>query len=203
MAIIDEWVNKTIEQVYQAAENARKRLIDIAQQQRIIIKDDFTKLSKQLNDMRENESFFEQDIEYMKNKCSRLKAAVNQVNTNINTTDVYRSLDGAITFKQAEKATIEVLSYVENIIKHQKSDKQIKLPHDGRLCLGDDFVLIKNNTDYSIVNFDDNSMRSVSLEISDPTVFCWSSFHNVFFSKNGFSSIKAIQFIPFLNTSRR
>jgi hypothetical protein len=202
MDIIDEWVKKTIEQVYQAADKARQRLIDIAQEQRTNIKDEFTELSKQLNNMRENENFFEQDVTMMKDECSRLKAAVNQVNIDLNTADVYRFLDGAITFQQTEQATIEVLSYVENILKHQTPYKQIKLPHHGTLFLGDEFVLIKNNTDYSMVNFGNNSMKSLSLETLEAEVHCWSSYHNAFFSMDKFDK-EIIQVTPVPHTSRQ
>jgi len=202
MNIIDKWVKKTIKQVHQVADNARQRCINIAQEQRTNIKDEFNDLSKQLNDMHKNESFFEQDVANMKDKCDRLKAAVNQVNININTTDVYHFLDEAITINQAEQTATEILSYVENVLKDRKPYKQIQLPHDGTLYLGDGFALIKNNTDYSIVNFGDNSMRSIPLDIPAQTVFCWSSSHNAFFSNSGPSS-KIIQFFSVLNTSRQ
>lgn len=205
MSIIDEWEKETIEQVYQAAENARQHLINIAQEQRSIIKDKFTELSKQLNDMRENDNFFEQDVARMKDKCSRLKTIVNQINTNISIADVHGSLNAAITFQKTPRIEVTktgVLSYVENILKYQKPYKQIKFPHDGTLCLGEHFALIKNQTDYTIVDFYDNSMRSISFENLDRQVHCWSSYHNGFFSKNRFTP-DTIQFFSALYESRK
>jgi hypothetical protein len=205
MGIIDEWERETIEQVCQAADSARQNLINKAQEQRIIIKDKFIELSKQLNDMRENDNFFEQDVANLKEKCNHLKTAINQMNISIHTTDVHRSLNTAINFqetRQIELIKTEVLSYVENILKYQRPYKKIQFPHDGTLCLGEHFVLIKNQTDYTIVDFYDNSMRSISFETLYGHVYCWSSHHNGFFSKNRAIPEK-IQFFSALYESRK
>jgi hypothetical protein len=207
MGVIDAWERETVEQVCQAADNARQHLMNRAQEQRLIIKDRIIELSKQLNEMRENDNFFEQDVANMKDKCNYLKAVINQINININTTDVHRSLNTAITLQETSQLWLtknEVLSHVENILRHQRPYKKIQFPHDGTVCLGEHFALIKNQTDYTIVDFYDNSMRSISFEtfLIYGHVYCWSSYHNGFFSKNR-ATPETIQFFSALYESRK
>lgn len=209
MNTIDEWLKKTIEQIHQIADNARQRLINIGKEQRTNIKDEILLFSKQLNDMRETENFFEQDLENMKSKCNHLKTILNQVNTSINTTDIYSSLDKVITFEQveaeaeAEPINIKDLTYVENIVKHQNVYQQIKLPHGGKLYLGDRFALIKNGINgYTIVNFNNNSMRSLSLGNFGTQVHCWSSSDSAFFYLNE-GCIEMVKITPISDRVRK
>ncbi len=81
-------------------------MICLAAKQKTSIKDQFTELSKQLDTLRENENFYEKDIEDLKKKCIHLKKLLNPVDINITTTNISPSLAQAVTLRQTEEKPV-------------------------------------------------------------------------------------------------
>jgi hypothetical protein len=190
---IDEWVKNTIKQVHQAADNARQRLIKLAQEARMRIKDQCIQLSEQLKTIRENESFFEQDIDEMKEQCNYLKIALSRVKINGSTTDVFLSLAQPITLQQneleqqtqeeeqREQQLINSLSYIENLIKLQTPYKRIKVPHNGLPYIGSKFAILENlEGGHTLINLENGFLESVPPGNSQVKVLCWSSYLDAF-----------------------
>ena len=162
MNLIDESVKKSVEQIYQVADNARQQIRRLAEEQKTIFKDQFTQLSKQLDSVREDENFFEQDIESLKAKCVGLERLLNLADVNIITTDIWTTLEKAVIVQQKDEKVVEAappverLSPVEDILINRKPDKRVRIPYDGTIYLLEDIIFIHSDDDFTFMNLKTN-----------------------------------------------
>jgi hypothetical protein len=196
MKIIDEWVKKTVEQVYQVADTVRQQITLLAEKQKMYLKDQFAELSKQLDIFRENENFYEKDIENLKEKCICLKRFLDPVDIHVIVTDISSSLAQAVTLHQREEKPVEAssavksLSFVENLVKHQKPDKQIQIPHNGSVYVGNEVVLLRSDDNFTVIDLKTNSLQSIRIEKSQHLLLCWSTYLNGLFCADPQASSK-------------
>ena len=191
--LLDEWEKKTIEQVHKVADDMRQRVIHLIEEQKDDIKVKFADLTKQLDTFRENENFYEKDIENLKEQFLLLKSLLNTVNTNITVTDVSSSLIQAVnlqetvqavnsqeivqavTLQETEKSLGESSTFIEDLLKNKTPYKQIKIPHKGNVQMGENFALVFNNNDCTMIDLDTDSLRSISIDNSRNLTFYWST----------------------------
>ncbi len=153
-------------------------MIRLAAEQKTIIKDQFTELSKQLDTLRENENFYEKDIEDLKKKCIHLKKLLNPVDINITTTDISPSLAQAVTLRQTEEkpvetpSFVETLSFMENPVKYNKLYKQIKIPHTGVVHMANGFALLRSGDNITMIDLNTDSLQSICVENSWCLISC-------------------------------
>jgi hypothetical protein len=185
--LIAEWVKKTVEQVYHVADNVRQTVLHLAEERKTSVKDQFADLSKQLDTLRENENFYEKDIENLKEQCIHLKNCLHPVDINVIVTDPLSFLAQAITLRQTEEKPVETrqlvepLSFVENLVKHQQPLKKISIPHTGVVHMGSTAALLHSGDNFTIMDFDTDSLQSICMENSRRLIFCYSTYLDGFF----------------------
>ena len=183
--LIDEWVKKTVEQVYQIADNVRQQVIHLAKKQKVNLKDQFAEFSKQLDTFRENENFYEKDIENLKEKCICLKRFLDPIDIHVITTDISSSLADAIILKQKEKpantsSAVDSAAAIENLVKNKKPSKQIQIPHDGSIYIGHNVVFVRDRDAFTVIDLKTNSLQSIRLQNSYYMTLYWSTYLNGF-----------------------
>ena len=189
LKLIDEWMNKTIAQVHQVADNVRQQVILLAEKQKKSIKDQFTELSKQLDTFRENENYYEKDIELLKEKCAHLNSLLKPLKANVTVTDAASLLTQAITLGHTEEKSAVILqktkaepdktvSFIENLVQRQKPYKSIRMPHNGSVYLGNDVVFIRNGDNFTMIDLKTNSLDCACIANSSRYIFCGSTYLN-------------------------
>jgi hypothetical protein len=184
MNLIDEWVKKTVAQVYQVADNVRQQVIRLAEEQKMNLKDQFAEFSKQLDIFRENENFYEKDIENLKEKCFCLKRFLDPVDIHVIVTDISSSLAQAVTLQQREEKPVKIssavgsLSFVENLVKHRKPGERIQIPHSGSLYMGNEIALLRSDDNFTVIDLKTYSLQSIRFENSRHLIVCWSTYLN-------------------------
>ena len=182
MNLIDEWEKKSVDQIHQVANNVRQQITSLAEEQKIRFNDQFAQLSKQLDSFREDENFYEQDIERLKEGCVNLKRLLNMSDVNIIVIkDVSSFLEKAVTVQQKEeKQAVVNLSFVEDLVTKQKPLKRVRIPHEGSVYVLNDLILIPTQNNFTLINHQTNSLQSVRIENHQPLLICPSTHLNGF-----------------------
>jgi hypothetical protein len=102
---IDEWQKLTMERVKQAAEQARRQVIEVVIFERENMKIQFDKLSQELVRLKETEDFAENDLE-------RLKQTMRLLNQNLR--NLIQPSTVELHVEQGDKIAWNRLIYVEN-----------------------------------------------------------------------------------------
>lgn len=181
MKLIDEWVKKSVEQIHQVADNVRQQITCLAEEQKTIFKDQFSQLTKQLDSFRDDENYFEHDIKRLQANCVRLKHLLDLADVKIITTDIRTALEKVTIVRQEDDKVVQAVqrfTSVEDIVTNRKPDKRVRIPHDGSIYLLEDFIVIHNKDDFTLMNLQTNLLESFSIFNSRFLVMCSSTYIN-------------------------
>lgn len=124
---INKWQVNTTELIKQSAECARRQLREVASQEYDKLKKNFSSLSNQLTMLHENESYFENDIDQLKQKFQQLKHAMEKFPVDI----VFETMPNESALVkiavQPMHAVTPSYRFIDQLLTLQQSEKSIEL----------------------------------------------------------------------------
>ncbi|CAF4062473.1 unnamed protein product, partial [Rotaria sp. Silwood1] len=124
---IDKWELDTTELIKQSAACARKQLQEMTLKESDNLKKQFILLSNELNTLRENENYFENDIDQLTNKFQQLKVDLERFPIEISVTKIPNELIFVKSIVQSASSSAPASCFVDKLLTSQKPKTSIDL----------------------------------------------------------------------------
>lgn len=201
LAKINTWVNEAINRVYKSAENAFKKLEELATKRREDLQLKCQELNHHIESYQQSENYFECDLANLKTRLDQLALEKTKSNISVDLSDVNDSLDNGIkvSFNACLENTTSFVSFIEKVMSSKKPDHRVSIRGLAPLnttFANSNIVLIDDVGDFLLVD-SDGSMRSLSRECRFISDICWSAQLKVFFYTVTFSSRDTTNLISF------
>jgi hypothetical protein len=179
MKEIDDWELKTHEVIKQLAENARRKLHQMALDECDNLRARFTLLSTELNDKRESDSYFEKDIEVLKYKFHQLKYDIEHVGFRIDVNNELQKME-LINIKKKPSGSD---SFIDHLLLTQKPIKSINVRNDGVMyAVNENLLAFDHNgaRDIDLYNTNDGSLKTMTRSDEYCSDLCYSTYLQAF-----------------------
>ncbi|CAF5023143.1 unnamed protein product, partial [Rotaria sp. Silwood1] len=161
---INKWELEITELIKESAACARKQLQEISLKEYENLQKQFTLLSDKLNALREQESYFENDVDQLKNKFQQLKHDIEHFPIELSINKIPNELVLVKSIVQSAPPPAPTYYFVDQLLTSQQPKISIDLSamKIGRMCpIGDQLIAFYSENELPALNIDNNSWQSL------------------------------------------